>query len=118
MGSSGGSGEALSAHAEPVTTEQGLRYDDSLAPRSSSLLGLARRLVDVGVSDELEEQLALRLRVGNGLAGVNVAVCALIGLQHVIVGRSGLGLGLGLSALSWSSVFVANRAGLHRVSRL
>jgi signal transduction histidine kinase len=93
------------------------RYD-SLAPGLLSLFGFGRRLVDVGISADIEEQLALRLRLCNGLAAVNVLVCLGSGINHWSNGRGGLALGLLLSAASWLGVFAANRLRLHRSSRL
>ncbi len=94
------------------------RYYESLPPASRSALGLARRLVDVGVSPTIEQQVALRLRTSNGLAAANAVVCLLIGAQHGLGGRLALALGLLLSAFSWLGVFVANHLGHHRISRL
>jgi signal transduction histidine kinase/CheY-like chemotaxis protein len=91
--------------------------DDSLVPSARSALGLARRLIDLGVSG-VEEQLALRLRICNGVAAANGLVCLAVALQQAFERNSGLSIGLMFSAATWSCVPWANQRRYHRLARV
>jgi signal transduction histidine kinase/CheY-like chemotaxis protein len=111
MGSSGGSEPRRCSNGGPRSN------DDSLAPRLRSVPGLARRVVDIGVAPDLKEQLALRVRVCNGLAATNGLFCLAVAIPYALDGQPALALGLSCSAASWTGVLAANHRGWHRLSR-
>src|SRR5262245_60773038 len=118
-GALGGSAPAQTAPAASVV----LGGEGATAPASGTSVRVPRalrslqRILDLGVPPDLEQQLALRVRVSNGLAGLNVVVCLGIALRYIWLGSLPLTLSVLASASTWMLVFAANRWHHYRTSR-